>query len=90
VSTHLNQRLLERVRAEYREMPGLRLKADQVQRLCGIEPKICEVLLDALVKEHVLQVTPDGRYARLTEGPVPQAQPAKAEIRTDQRSRHAS
>ena len=27
---------LNRLRAEYLEMPGLRLKREQVQRLCGL------------------------------------------------------
>jgi endonuclease III len=59
-----------RVRAEFLEMPGLRLKTDQLQRLCGIEPTICQVVLQALVNEHFLCVTPDRHYARVTEGRV--------------------
>jgi hypothetical protein len=35
--TSADQQVLERIRAEYLEMPGLCLKADQVQRLCGVE-----------------------------------------------------
>jgi hypothetical protein len=31
------QNVRNRLRAEYMEMPGLRLKAEQVQRLCGID-----------------------------------------------------
>jgi hypothetical protein len=27
----------DRLRAEFLEMPGLRLKSEQVQRLCGVE-----------------------------------------------------
>ncbi len=38
----LDQRVLERIRAEYLEMPGLKLTADQLQRLCGIEQTICK------------------------------------------------
>ena len=60
---------LERLRGEYREMPGLRLTVEQVERLCGIDHVVCEALLDALVATRVLQVNPDGTYARLTDGP---------------------
>ena len=60
--------VMQRVRAEYMEMPGLRLKLEQVQRLCGIERTICQAVLDALVNAEFLCVKPDGHYARLTEG----------------------
>ena len=33
----LDQRVLERLRGEYLEMPGMKLTIEQVQRLCGIE-----------------------------------------------------
>jgi hypothetical protein len=63
-----DRRVLERLRAEYIEMPGLRLRAVQVQRLCGIEPTVCRTLLDALVDEKFLCANADGTYARLFEG----------------------
>jgi DNA-binding IclR family transcriptional regulator len=53
---------VERVRAHYLEMPEQRLRAGQLQRLCGIEPAICHVVLDALVNEHFLCLNPDGHY----------------------------
>jgi hypothetical protein len=65
------QEVLHRVRAEYMEMPGLQLKADQVQRLCGVERTICQMVLDELVKEKFLCVNADGYYARLTTGHHP-------------------
>jgi hypothetical protein len=58
--------LLTRIRAEYLEMPGLRLTREQAQRLCGIEQALCTRVLDALVAERFLCVKADGRYARLT------------------------
>ena len=70
--------VVARLRAEYLEMPGLRLKPDQVQRLCGVEPSICQMVLDALVAERFLCVKPDGLYARVTDGPVGHPQAAKA------------
>lgn len=63
-----NQELLERIRAEYLEMPGMRLKLEQVQRLGGVERTICKMALDALVEAKFLCVKSDGSYARLTEG----------------------
>ena len=48
--------LLERVRAEYLEMPGLRLSIDQLQRLCGVEPTLCQLVLDMLVDAKFLSL----------------------------------
>ena len=60
--------LIQRVRAEYLEMPGLRLTAPQVQRLCGIDRATCDQVLDALVSANFLCIKPDRHYARSTEG----------------------
>jgi hypothetical protein len=62
------QDITARVRAEYLEMPGLRLNAEQVQRLCGIERTMCLTVLETLVDAKFLCVKADGQYARLTEG----------------------
>lgn len=59
--------VIDRLRAEYLEMPGLRLKAEQVQRLCGIERTICQMGLDSLVDAKFLCVM-HGQYARSGEG----------------------
>ncbi len=80
--------MLKRIRAEYLEMPGLRLKPDQVQRLCGVERTMCQMVLDLLVDEQFLCVRSDGHYARLTTGHHPH--PAKADVRTDKRATKAS
>ena len=77
------ERLLERVRAEYLEMPGLRLKREQVQRLCGIERPICQTVLDSLVAETFLCVKPDGHYALSTDGEIPYPRAAKADLRVE-------
>jgi len=58
-------------------MPGLRLKVEQVQRLCGIELRMCKVVLDALVEANFLCMKSDGAYARLTDGDTPHPRPAK-------------
>ena len=81
---------IPRVRAEYLEMPGLRLKPDQVQRLFGVEQSICQMVLDALVAERFLCVKSDGQYARVADGPLVHPQAAKAGIRTRARFRNAS
>jgi hypothetical protein len=73
--------VIQRIRAEYLEMPGLQLKTEQVQRLCGIERAMCQPALDALVNAKFLYVKPDGRYARLTEGHFSRPHPAKAVLR---------
>jgi hypothetical protein len=69
--------IFKRTRAEYLEMPGLRLKPEQAQRLFGVEPALCQRVLDDLVEEKFLCVKSDGAYARLTDG-VPGPRPLKA------------
>ena len=71
MNTFLDQRVLERLRAEYLEMPGMKLRIEQVQRLCGIEQTMCKLVLDALVKANFLCLKSDGTYVRLTEGSSP-------------------
>lgn len=84
------QQLTQRVHAEYLEMPGLRLTSEQIQRLCGIEPTTCELVLQKLVKTKFLCVKPDGQYARLTEGRISRPHAAKAALRSQSRSLRAS
>ena len=85
-----NNIMLQRIRAEYLEMPGMRLTAPQVQRLCSIEPTVCQWALDALIDAKFLRVTQGGQYCRVTEGDMPRPQPAKAELRAGQHSMKAS
>ena len=76
--------VLNRLRAEFLEMPGLRLKTEQVQRLCGVERTICQLVLDSLVDATFLCVKSDGRYARLTDGGTSRQRGANADIRPSQ------
>jgi hypothetical protein len=62
MSTCRHEQILERLRAEYREMPGMRLKLEQVQRLCGIEQPLCKLALEALVEAKFLRLGSDGTY----------------------------
>jgi hypothetical protein len=84
------QDALNRLRAEYLEMPGLRLKPEQVQRLCGIERTMCQLALDSLLESKFLCVKPDGHYARLTDETIRRPHPAKTHLKTDTRSKNAS
>ena len=78
VNIFLDQRVLDRIRAEYLEMPGMKLTPAQLQRLCGIEQTMCTLALESLVKAHFLTLKSDGTYVRLTEGRSPPPRPAKA------------
>ena len=60
MSTCRPEQILERLRAEYLEMPGMRLNLEQVQRLCGIERSMCKLALDALLESKFLCVRSDG------------------------------
>jgi len=74
-----------------REMPGLRLTLEQMQRLCGLERTICQMVLGTLVERNFLCVKADGAYARLTDGGErPRPHPAKAVLRSDRRAKKAS
>ena len=84
------ERLLERIRAEYLEMPGLRLTLEQMQRLGGVERTLCKMVLDALVDEKFLCVRSDGAYARSTDGEISRPLAAKADLRPEQRFVRAS
>jgi hypothetical protein len=56
--------LLQRVRDEYREMPGLTLTKPQAMRLFGVAPSVCAAVLRALVMEDFLSRTGDGMFVR--------------------------
>jgi DNA-binding IclR family transcriptional regulator len=56
------QRLIERVRAEYREMPGLCLSLAQATRLLGMDRPICSDVFHTLVRDGFLRETSRGDY----------------------------
>ena len=60
--------IVQRVRGEYLEMPGLSLTESQAQRLWHLEPEACRLLLKALVESGFLRQTPRGGYVRATIG----------------------
>lgn len=57
--------LLKRVRSEFIEMPGLRLRIDQAQRLWNLDRALCESVLRALVDAKFLGRFENDLYARL-------------------------
>jgi hypothetical protein len=57
--------ILQRIRGEYLEMPGLRLTPAQAQRLWGLERGKCETLMCELVNLKFLSKTHDGAYVLL-------------------------
>jgi hypothetical protein len=56
--------LVDRVRGEFNEMPGLRLTVPQAARLLGIEPAACRDVIDELVQSAFLRKTADGMIVR--------------------------
>lgn len=62
--------VLQRIQGEYTEMPGLRLTPAQAQRLWGLDRKVCEQLLDVLVKADFLSQTRDGSFIKTDGGPA--------------------
>ena len=54
--------LLERFRAEFRDMPGLWVTCAEARRLFGVPEDICGRVLDQLVAERLLIRTADGIY----------------------------
>jgi hypothetical protein len=55
--------LLCRIRAEYLEMPGLRLTAAQARRLFGLDSETLDPVLAALVDAKFLSQTHNGMFA---------------------------
>jgi hypothetical protein len=69
--------VLQRVKGEFLEMPGLRLTQAQARRLWGLDSRACEILLLTLVNDKFLFQTRDGAFMR-----VEHAAPAKATLRS--------
>lgn len=56
--------LVHRVRAEFLEMPGLRLTPAQATRLWRLEPAVCQTIIDTLVSARFLRWTNGGMVMR--------------------------
>jgi hypothetical protein len=59
--------VLRRVRAEFFEMPGLRLTPAQATRLWGLDREACQKVIEALIDSAFLRWTTGGALVRLEE-----------------------
>ncbi len=59
--------IAERIRGEYREMPGLTLTVAQAQRLWNVDLSTCTEVLAQLVEAGFLCRKVDGAYGRSTD-----------------------
>jgi hypothetical protein len=57
------EKWVERVRAEYLEMPGLSLTRPQIRRLWRLNEALCDAVVGTLVASHFLRLRPDHTYA---------------------------
>jgi hypothetical protein len=59
---------INRIKSEYREMPGLHLTFEQMLRLWRLDRSTCRILIETLIDAHFLKTTRDGRYVRCDAG----------------------
>jgi hypothetical protein len=57
--------LIDRIRGEFREMPGLRLTIAQACRLWQVDPATCEAVLQTLLADRFLVRTSNGSFMGL-------------------------
>ena len=57
--------LVNRIRSEFNEMPGLQLTPAQATRLWGLDSHACERVINALVETSFLRWTPRGTVMRV-------------------------
>ncbi len=63
-STAMDDALLRRIRAEFREMPGLCLTVPQARRLWALKAPVCNAVLTRLLHDGFLRRTGDGSFVR--------------------------
>src|SRR6185295_11755977 len=63
--------ILRRIRAEFLEMPGMRLTLSQAKRLWGLDEQTCAPALELLITDRFLSRRPDGTYTRLADEALP-------------------
>jgi hypothetical protein len=59
--------LVERVRCEFLEMPGLHLTLPQAARLWGLDLSSCEAVMDVLIRNEFLRRTSSGAVTRAND-----------------------
>lgn len=62
MSSRVNDALLQRIRAEFLEMPGLRLTQQQAERLWQLDAPTSTVVFDLLTGSRFLRRTDDGAF----------------------------
>jgi Fic family protein len=55
-------KLVQRIREEFQEAPGLRLTTDQAAQFWGLDLQTCEAVLRELLRAGFLLQKSDGRY----------------------------
>ena len=55
---------VQRIRAEYLDLPGLSLTARQTQRLWNLDSETCQRVLDMMIRDNFLRRTPQAQYVR--------------------------
>jgi hypothetical protein len=80
VNTIAYQQAFERIRAEFLEMPGMRLSPAQVERLSGVDRAVCTCVLDDLVRAGFLCGTANGSYGRATDASTSRPRPEMAGV----------
>ena len=73
------QHVLERIRAEFLETPGMQLTPEQMERLSGVESATCKAVLDDLVRAGFLGSSADGSYRRSSGMSTARTRPRRAE-----------
>jgi hypothetical protein len=58
----VQSQLIHRIRAEFGEMPGLKLSLPQAQRLWNLDEESCRNVLDTLVADRFLYRTANGAF----------------------------
>ena len=58
--------VVNRVRAEFEEMPGMTLTMPQASRLFGLETDLCRTIVEKLVQSSYLRWTQAGAVTRTT------------------------
>jgi hypothetical protein len=72
--------IAERIRGEFREMPGLTLTVAQARRLWSLDPSTCSDVLTQLVETGFLCRRADGAYGRASDLATRSLRMAKAGI----------
>jgi len=82
----------ERIRAEFSEMPGMRLTPEQVERLSGVDCAVCRCVLDDLVRARFLNSLANGSYGRVSETSITASRSlhGASQIASGSRTRRAS